>query len=305
MFDVVIPTKNRPEDLHRLLDSIRASTVYPKRIVIIDQSEEKQTINPPNYNDTIEIVHIHDTAVSGLTAAKNLGISKCKSDIVFFFDDDIILDPDFFEIIMNHFKENPKIVGICGRQKNSKSSKFKLLAFNIFHFGEFKDERKKYNSGLAKPGLYRTSILPGGITAYKRKLFTEYHFDEVLVKYCLGEDMDLSYRVGKKYKLAFATDATALHNHSQIGRYDPIESYACKVASYTYFYKKNVKKNAFNSFSYFMVILGIVADALAYSVKNKNLDAIRGLKKGKRYVKTDFRETPFIDYERLTSTRKK
>ena len=245
-FDVVIPTKNRPEDLDRLIDSINRSTVTPSTVVIIDQSPEiKNIVISNNY----KVIHVHATNVSGLCAAKNLGVSYCNSDVIHFFDDDIILDSDYFEIINQHLEKNPDIVGICGRQKNSKSSRLKLAAFSFFHIGPFRDIRKKCNSGYAKEDLVETNILPGGITAYRKEVFEYFQFDEALVKYCLGEDMDFSYRVSKRNKLAFATDALALHNHSQIGRYDPLESYACKVAGYSYFYDKNLYKSLTNKLS--------------------------------------------------------
>ena len=146
--------------------------------------------------------------------------------------------------------------------------------------------------------MTKTEILPGGITAYRREVFENFRFDEVLIRYCLGEDMDFSYRVGKQYSLAFATDATALHNHSPVGRYDAEESFACKVAGYAYFYGKNVEKTFRNALAYFWVKAGIFFDACAYSAKHRNLHAFRGLKRGRKYLKDDFRGVPFIDYDK-------
>lgn len=298
MYSVVIPTKNRPEDLKKLCDSLISQTEKPSQIVIIDQSEENN-IRDMKVPDQIELKHLRCPNVTGLTQAKNIGVRECTNEIIFFFDDDIICDEDFCEKIMTHFRKNPQLYGICGRQKNSKSSKMKVLAFSFFHQGAFKDIRKKCNSGYVKSALVETNVLPGGITAYKREVFDEFQFDELLIRYCLGEDMDFSYRVYSKYKLAFATDALALHNHSQVGRYNALESYACKVAGYAYFYKKNVKKNIIANLSYKLVNWGIIVDALTYSIKHKNLDAILGYKKGKGYLKKNFYGVPFLDYERM------
>ena len=295
-FDIVIPTMNRPEDLERLIDSISRSTELPQKVIIIDQSK-----NTPKFitSELFEVHHINTTDVSGLTAAKNKGVQYCNSDIIHFFDDDIIVDPDYFETIHKHFIENPQYVGICGRQKNSKSSRMKLLAFSFFHIGAFSDIRKKCNSGYVKKSLVDTNILPGGITAYKKSVFDEFSFDETLVKYCLGEDMDFSYRVSKKYKLAFATDALALHNHSAIGRYDAKEAFACKVAGYSYFYEKNMSKRIFDKFAYSLVILGIIADSLAYTCSKMDLTAIKGVSKGFHYIRNKYSGVPFLDVNKI------
>lgn len=295
-FDVVIPTKNRPEDLDRLIDSINESTVLPSNVIIIDQSVK---IEKKICSDKYKVNHIHAKYVTGLCAAKNLGVSHCHSDVIHFFDDDIILDSDYFEIINQHLCNNPDIYGVCGRQKNSKSSRLKLAVFSLFHVGPFRDIRKKCNSGYEQKELVLTNILPGGITAYRKEIFDYFLFDEALIKYCLGEDMDFSYRASKRFKLAFATNALALHNHSQIGRYDPVESYACKVAGYSYFYEKNLSRSLKDRSSYYMVICGLLFDAASYTLKHGNTDAIKGVIKGWKYIKHRYEGVPFLDTDKI------
>lgn len=297
MFTVVVPTKNRPQDLANFLSSVQTQTTMPYKVVIVDQSDVKSDVDFVGEYPNLNIKYLYNPNLSGLCAAKNYGIKHMEGEICFFFDDDIILDSDFFEKIVNHFDRNPNYAGICGRQKNSKSSRLKVVAFETFHRGPFRDIRKKCNSGYVNVALVPTNILPGGITAYKREVLEQYSFDETLIKYCLGEDMDFSYRVSQKYPLAFATDALALHNHSVIGRYDVLESYACKVAGYNFFYNKNIKKG--HKLSLWLVHLGIVFDALAYSLKNHNIIALQGIKKGRQYVNNDFHGVPFIKSEQV------
>lgn len=290
-FDIVIPTKNRPDDLGRLLVSINSQTELPKNVIIVDQSD---IFNKPKGSYKFPINHLHKNSLSGLTAAKNEGIKHSKSEIIYFFDDDIILYNDFFETINQQFESYPDIFGICGRQVNSKSSRFKLAMFNIFHTGCFKDIRKKCNSGFEKVALKSTNILPGGVTGYRQSIFQEFLFDEKFIKYCLGEDMDFSYRVSSKYKLAFSTKALAIHNHSTIGRYNPYDSFSCKVAGYAYFFKKNVSPKLSNILSFYWVETGVLLDALQYSILKFNLDSIKGFFKGIEMVKSGFKNVPFL-----------
>lgn len=236
--------------------------------------------------------------MTGLTNAKNYGIQFCESEFIHFFDDDLILDNDYFELIQQSFISNPEYFGICGRQKNSKSSKFKVLMFSIFHFGVFQDIRKKANSGYITLKLVPTKILPGGITAYRRELFEKYLFDEVLIKYCQGEDMDFSFRVSQKFPLAFCTEALALHNHSQTGRYNVREAYAAKVVGYHYFYNKNIHKNFVNLISLGMVNIGVILDALNHVFRKRDLGSLIGVAKGYFRIKNNYKNVPFIDYNK-------
>jgi GT2 family glycosyltransferase len=296
MISVVVPTKNRGDDLKNFCDSICRQTVLPDELIIVDQSECPQELDMNKLNALVSMKYIHDPNIRGLCAAKNVGIQYCNGDVIHFFDDDIILSQNYFEIIDKHFAEHPEYFGLCGRQQNSVSSKIKIVIFDLFHRGAFKDVRKKCNSGYQKECIVDTKILPGGVTAYRREVFQKYRFDEVLIGYCLGEDMDFSYRVSSVYKLGFAVDALVIHNHSTVNRYDPVETFACKIAGYSYFYRKNIEKNLFNKLSYLLVHIGILADACGYAVKNSNINSFRGLKKGRRYLREGFRGVPFIDY---------
>ncbi len=296
-FDVIIPTKNRQADIYRLLDSIYKSTVLPSTIIIVDQSTTSYDLT--GFNNSISVVHHYDPSISGASVARNVGIEYSKADCVYILDDDLVLDENFFEVINKYFKEFPDAMGICGRQKNSRSSRLKVLAFSFFHIGEFKDERKKYNSGYIKKGIYPVHMLSGGIVGYRRKVFEEYLFDDLYINGSLGEDADFSYRVAKKYPIMFAADALALHNHSQIGRYDVTEDYACKIASYALFFRKNITKSFYNWFCYMLVIVGVWVDASSYSAKHRNLLGFKGILKGYSYIKHDFEGVPFIDCEKF------
>lgn len=303
MISVVVPTKNRKNDLQRFCDSICKQTVLPDELIIVDQSENATELDVNHLDSLIPVKHIHDQSISGLCAAKNVGIKYCNGDVIHFFDDDIILSQNYFETINKHFTEHPEYYGLCGRQQNSVSSKIKLLAFDMFHRGAFKDIRKKCNSGYNKENIVNTRILPGGVTAYRKEVFEKYRFDEVLIRYCFGEDMDFSYRVSFEYKLGFATDALVIHNHSMADRYDAVESFACKMAGYSYFYRKNIEKSILNRLSYLLVNIGIVVDACGYALRNRNLNSLRGLKKGQKYLKEELNGVPFIDYCKIAEKR--
>lgn len=289
---------NRYEDILRLLKSIFDETILPKEIIILDQSKIKYNLSAVSPPKNIIVKHVWDSNITGLCNAKNIGVVLSSTDLLFFFDDDILLQGNYFEDFLKVVENNENISGFCARQKNVKHSKTKIAIHSLFNRGPFKDIRKKCNSGYCFEDVTITNIISGGITVYKKEVFEKYKFDECLVKYSLGEDMDFSYRVSKDYNLAFCSSVEAIHNHSNQGRYDVVDQIATKVASLYYFYIKNVQKTAQNYMYLRLTRLGIFTHSIYLGIRTLSIKPLKGYIRGLRYVKGNFKNVPFIDYEK-------
>jgi GT2 family glycosyltransferase len=55
---------------------------------------------------------------------------------------------------------------------------------------------------------------------FPRRVLDEFMFDEWFQTYSYLEDLDFTYRIGKRYRLAVVADARVYHYPSQIGRPD-------------------------------------------------------------------------------------
>ncbi len=116
---IILPTINRSKTLNNTLKSISNQNYYVNDIIIVDQSSDdktyklylnfKQIFNKKNIN--ISYYHITDKSAS---KARNYGISKSVGDIIFFIDDDVILDKTYIKEIMELYKRNSYAVGIQG-----------------------------------------------------------------------------------------------------------------------------------------------------------------------------------------------
>ena len=62
------------------------------------------------------------------------------------------------------------------------------------------------------------SWLPSGAVVYRKTIFMEYGFDNWFEGYSYLEDLDLSYRISRRYKLAMVSDARINHYPSGTGR---------------------------------------------------------------------------------------
>lgn len=98
---IVIPTRNRQDQLQRLLASISESTYKDYEIIIVNDA-----------SDTLSLAgskHIHilqNNSNKGLAFSRTRGAQAAKGEYVLFIDDDNVIDRDMLRILlaalMNH-----------------------------------------------------------------------------------------------------------------------------------------------------------------------------------------------------------
>lgn len=281
MISVIIPTKNRINSLKILVNSIINQTLFPNEIIIVDQSEVnyQKEIEEWFIEKSVTLHYIHNPNITGLTQAKNTGVNFAHGDLIFFFDDDLELFPDFIEKMNKKMDQYPTLYGLCGKQYLKKEKK-QLYYYirNITRRGAFKvDLPNKYNKKYS--GIILARKISGGITVYRKEIFEKYRFDENLVKYSLGEDYDFSYRVSQEHEIGKFNEAVAYHYHDTSGRLDQKRMFEAKICFFHYFYHKNIKntKLRFKKLSYIWLILGIILHALIICIKKLNLDPLIGI----------------------------
>lgn len=100
--DVIIPTFQRASMVTRLLDELNSQMLLPKKVILIEQIKSGKgsslNISPKDYNWELE--HLVTNEI-GACNARNLGLDKAKSDLVFLCDDDNKLEPSVLENLVN------------------------------------------------------------------------------------------------------------------------------------------------------------------------------------------------------------
>ena len=95
-FSVVIPTKNRVNDLKKNINSILNQIEKPSELLIVDQSEKNNLgILKRIIKDKVKLKYYYKKNIQSLTEAKNFSLSHINNDIIFFLEDDIILKKIF------------------------------------------------------------------------------------------------------------------------------------------------------------------------------------------------------------------
>lgn len=94
---VLIPTVDRYPYLRVLLEQLRAQTVAPYEIVIIDQSarERRDTSIASDFADLP--IHLIHQDIAGQCASRNAGLEMARGDYVLFVDDDDEVQPTLIE----------------------------------------------------------------------------------------------------------------------------------------------------------------------------------------------------------------
>ncbi|WP_405295884.1 glycosyltransferase family 2 protein [Algibacter sp. Ld11] len=251
-FSLIICTYMRSKVIVKLLKSVAIQTLYPDEILIIDGSTNKDTEivlkNKAFKNLGYYKVEAEDR---GLTKQRNIGISKVNkaSEIVCFLDDDVVLEPDYFEMVIAAFKSDSNIVGVGGIAINEyrwlpKAAGFNYSKKRFYTLGSYVIKESIRNVarnylGLQsheKPGvmpyfshgrtynypltgqIYEVDLLVGMSFSFKRALFDKIKFSTYFEGYGLYEDADFSLRALQYGKNVISTKAKLSHYHDASGR---------------------------------------------------------------------------------------
>jgi len=223
---LVIPTKNRPVEVLRCLESVYALSPQIEEVIVVDQSSKPYEL--PEYP---HLVHLYRPDLSGLTAARNVGIDASHGDVVLFIDDDCLFVNDVVTEMLAALDAHPNAVGAQSRISDRDYGP-PPLSSRIFEHGFFDT-----NTAGPDDDLRRTS---GAGCAFRRWVFAHERFDDQgLHGYCYGEDYDFSLRARRHGKLIYAPDAVIEHRPSLTNRFDLRGSFETRWKSLNYLYAKH------------------------------------------------------------------
>jgi GT2 family glycosyltransferase len=244
---VVIPTRNRGEEVLALLTALEAQTHAPDEIVIVDSSDTPliETEHAQDIQRASRNVRYFHTA-PGVSRQRNFGARQSIGELIFFLDDDVVPSPGFIETLAKTFAERPEYAGGMGtlRPVMKRCSPGSLLCMIFLLQHEHGDGRFSWSGMPRHPYGTRTfrdvEVLGGGLMAVRRSVFAQHHmeFDEKM----LGpdqEDADFSYRLSRRHKLFFDPRAEVDHRPSPRGRAADFEQSRRYMFNFRYLYSKN------------------------------------------------------------------
>lgn len=289
---IVIPTKNRPNELLAMLKSLTIQTHLPNQIIIVDQSLKENIIKDKLDSllglNKIKLNYIHDQNITGLVSAKAFAIKHNTCDIISFFDDDIALESGYLKAIFQSFKQYPKINGANGLILNiPNQNTIKRLIYRFTHLGLYKDNRQSVRKQCLRDNLntpMSVNKLSGGLSSWRSEVFEKVKFD-ILNKFHSFEDAEYSIRFEKKFpnSMFLIPEAKLYHFHATGNRESKIQQISNHVEESILLFKKN------NNFYYlgidlllivFYFKINAIFHAVKYQEKKFIISFFKGIRSG-------------------------
>lgn len=222
MFSVVIPLFNKELSVESTIKSVLNQNYKDFEIVVVnDGSTDGSVAVIEKINDCrIRIIHQKN---QGVSAARNAGIREAKNEWIAFLDADDLWMENHLDEIFNMMKvypnENVFVTSFVYSTRQSVDC--------------FKNNRKVYliRNFFKEYFPFRDLIHTITVVIRKKTLVEVGGFDTRL---CLGEDMDLWARLGRKYSLVKSDVNTAIYrveaeNRSDEGSYKMKKSFLAYI----------------------------------------------------------------------------
>ena len=252
-WSLVIATYKRDHILLRCLTFAAAQRRQPVEIIVVDAS--------PNWGDTQRVImqslaasHINIRWIyvqaerASSASQRNQGAALATSDVLFFIYDDSFMYPECAEATMEVYEldTNQQIAGVGavlvdGPPGVEAPASLRLTRKRPY-FNPFRGMKRKIRDLLRADDIFvpydkgfpdhcvganvdvpyiRTRLLSGCRASFRRHLFQQEPFENILERYALGEDSDMSYRVSRRGALVIALQAKIHHLQIHGGRLSP------------------------------------------------------------------------------------
>jgi len=204
---VIIPYFNSQEKLIKLLDTLFISKRAPifEIIIVDDGSTKLLTVNSllltREKKKNIRIVRLAHN--KGPAIARNRGVQSARGKFIVFLDGDVEVFPDTLYQIAKVFMDDPDVVALTGVWVKEQRSKDFFPNFKALRdWSYWINERDK-------SGYY--FLFSTRIAAIKKAVFTRLGgFDEEYPA-PLVEDIELTYRIARRYAIIFAPQVRVRH----------------------------------------------------------------------------------------------
>jgi glycosyltransferase involved in cell wall biosynthesis len=224
----VVPTKDRASALRRTLESLAGQGVLPAELIVVDGSDgnDSRTVVDA-WGDQARPegkVHWLRARELGAAAQRNQGIAAASQPFVWFFDDDILFEPQCVLRLWTAIEHHPGLGGVSAMITNQRYAPPGRVSRTVFALlnGGYEPTFAGRIIGPAVhllpedrddlPEVVPTEWLNTTCTMYRREALPSPPFDSVFTGYSMMEDVSLSVRVARDWRLANARTARIFHD---------------------------------------------------------------------------------------------
>jgi GT2 family glycosyltransferase len=265
---ILIPTRNRPEKVVKLLDSLNSSTIKPNQIIIVASGEDIKNYLG-RFEESFQISYKH-TQISGQIAQKKIGITLLneKNNWCLFLDDDLVVDPTAIERALEEVNSrvSESVIGVgfslptTSRAKSA--SGLTLRIGNLFGI-HTNSPGKVLRNGHATSYLQMEEVTNtewlNGASMWQKSVLKSYGQDVPSTKYAACEDLIFSYPLHKIGQLIYVPQAKLAFQDYELSDFDGLTVF--ESASYWRYYF--VCQNGLSRFAFFYSQFGRILFAVA------------------------------------------
>ncbi len=223
----VVPTKDRPDALRVLFNSLKKQTRSPDQLIIVDGSDPDIKYVCDEYPE-LNITYVREFPPS-LARQRNVGMANLADDITVagYLDDDLELEPTATAEMYKFWESADDDVGGAAMALIGESSpgdrslayRFYVSLFMLSGTPPGNVLRSSFQCPIGSPEeTIETRWLYGGATFWRREVIREYDYDEWFSGHGYGEDYEYSFRVGRKHRLFVVSESRTYHHHNPISK---------------------------------------------------------------------------------------
>jgi glycosyltransferase involved in cell wall biosynthesis len=291
---VVIPTRNRPESLRRLLRSLEAQTYPLHQVIIVDSSDGDNAHDIRGMFPSLPLLHLRSEP--HVCLQRNLGIRAASTDYIFLCDDDIEPPHDYVGNLMEFLtahSETGAISGLLleptrnggfddGNRPLKPTGLLVAFTFQLSVWGDverikapvlmvplMKVLQKYYaNRGnrltlagwplftqVSRPSC-RAAVYGLGASIVRRQWLLNSPFSEVLDTHGIGDNFGVALGFPGEQPIVVLPDTRVKHHKSADNRLNRGATYLRRVLALDYFMKRDPRFSMMNRIFLLWSVLG-------------------------------------------------
>ena len=204
---VIIPFYNSIDTLSIMLDSILGGSILPSEIILVDDGSTDNSKELANkYATKYPFIRVFSQNHQGVSAARNLGLSKATGTWISFVDSDDYIEPDMFSLMLQAIDSSASPVDgcICGYYTHKDG----IITPYVY------SDKSMLSSSDILESMFLDDSIRGFlfIRLFKRDLIKDLNFD-TNVYTC--EDLLFQTQLFSSKELVFAVVSSPLYHYVQ------------------------------------------------------------------------------------------
>ena len=228
----IIPTLGRPEMLRLCLDSLTKQTIPISEVILVHCGDDVATsalAKDACWSNAGLNVRYFYYPERNCAAQRNFAIARASYDNLLLIDDDVEVEARWTEELFKPIWSDQKVGATIGNLTNQPMATptFFWRLYRIVLHGKTKGFEPGRLVGAALPNGFPTTAralissewLRGGASALRREAFESVSgFAPFFKGSSPGEDLDLGYRLSRKWKVFYVPSAKCVHHQAAGGR---------------------------------------------------------------------------------------